>query len=72
VGHADDTNGLHAVQVVNDGQTVEAERAVGKVVDVLEAKAVRTTVSDLKAALHLLVNVHVRAKYTPNTAHFLS
>ena len=49
VWHGNDSNRLHAVQVVDDGQTVKAERAVCEMVNVLEAKAVRTAMSYFKA-----------------------
>ena len=69
VRHGDDADRLHAVQVVHDGQPMEAERAVGEVVDVLEAEAVRSAMLDLKARRHLLVRVRLRAEYSPNAAH---
>ena len=50
VWHGNDSNRLHAVQVVDDGQTVKAERAVCEMVDVLEAKAVETPVLNFKEA----------------------
>ena len=68
--HAHNTNRLHAVQIVHDSQAVKAESAVRKMVDILETKAVRATVGDLKTALDLLVNVNVRAEYSPNSTHF--
>lgn len=45
-----DAQRLHAVQLVHDGQTVEAEAAVGEAVDVLHAEGVGSSVSDLHGA----------------------
>jgi len=59
VRHADNPDRLHAVEVVHNGQAVEAESAVDEVVDVLEAEAVGPAVSDLKTGGHLFVDVRV-------------
>ena len=42
-----DAQGLHAIQLVHDGQPVEAETAVGEAVDVLKTKGIGAPVSDL-------------------------
>jgi hypothetical protein len=70
VRHAWYANRLHAVQVVHNGQTVKAERAIGKVAHTFEPKAVRTAMRNGEATFHLFVHIDLRTKNTPNTAHF--
>jgi hypothetical protein len=48
VGHAHDSDGLHAIEIVNNGQAMEAEGTVLEVVHILESEAVRSAMSDLK------------------------
>lgn len=42
-----DTQRLHPIQLVHDGQAVETKAAVGKAVHILKAKSVRPSVSYL-------------------------
>lgn len=64
-----DPEGLHAVQLVHDGQPVEAEAAVGEAVDVLEAEGVRPPVGDLHGAGALRGQAVVAAEKSPNATH---
>lgn len=64
-----DAQGLHAIQLVHDGQAVEAEAAVGEAVDVLEAKGVGAPVSDLHGIGALHSQALIAAKQGPNTTH---
>lgn len=50
VGKLLDAQRLHAVQLVHDGQTMEAEAAVGEAFDVLHAEGVGSSVGDLHGA----------------------
>ena len=50
VGELLDAQGLHAMQLVHDGQPVEAEAAVVETIDVLEAEGVGPPVRDLHGA----------------------
>lgn len=68
--HANESNGLHAIQVIHNGQAMKAERTVLKVVHILESEAVWTAMSDLKGRWNLLVDFCVRTEYTPYTTHF--
>ena len=64
-----DPEGLHAVQLVHDGQAVEAEAAVGEAVDVFEAEGVRAAVGDLHGAGALRGQAVVAAEQSPNPTH---
>ena len=41
------SQGLHAIQLVHNGQTVETEAAAGETIDVLEAESIRTPMRNL-------------------------
>ena len=64
-----DAHRLHAVQVVDDRQPVEAEAAVLEVVDVLDAERVRAAVRDRRAAVALARHVRLAPEYRPYAAH---
>ena len=70
VRHRRDTNRLHTVQIVDDGQTMKAKSTVWMIDNILKSKAIRATMGYLKATRDLLVNIDITAEYTPDTAHF--
>lgn len=64
-----DTQGLHAVQLVHDGQPVEAEAAVGEAVDVLKAEGIGAPVSNFHGTGALNWQAVIAAKQSPDTTH---
>ena len=60
---------LHAVDIVDDGQTMEAEDTARVVIDILESKAIGTSMSDVETAGNLSMNVDGRTKDAPDTTH---
>lgn len=64
-----DAQGLHAVQLVHDGQPVEAETAVGEAIDVLKAEGVGAPVSDPHGAGALDRQTLITAKQSPDSTH---
>lgn len=65
-----DAQWLHAMQLVHDGQPVEAEATVGEAVDILEAESIWTPVSDLHGAHALCRQAVIAAEQSPDTTHF--
>lgn len=57
-----DAQRLHAVQLVHDCQSMEAEATVGEAVDILKSEGVRPTVSDLHGTAALNRQAFVAAK----------
>ena len=62
-------HGLHALNVVHNGQAVEAEAAGLEVVDVLDPKGIRPAVADGVNGVALHRHVVVAAEHCPDSAH---
>lgn len=69
-GELHDAQRLHAVQLVDDGQPMEAEAAVGEAVDVLDAKGIGASVGDLHGVGEVTRQAVAAAKHGPDTTHF--
>lgn len=68
-GELHDAQRLHAVQLVDDGQPVEAEAAVGEAVDVLDAKGVGASVGHLHGVGQVTRQAVAAAEHGPDTTH---
>lgn len=68
-GELDDAQRLHAVQLVHDGQPVEAQAAVGEAVDVLDAEGVGAPVGHLHGARQVSRQAVVAAEHGPDATH---
>lgn len=64
--------GLHAMKLVNNSQPMEAETAVGETFNILKAKGVRTTVSDLHGTGALSRQALVASKHSPDATHVVA
>lgn len=64
-----DAKRLHAVELVHNGQAVEAEAAVGEAIDVLEAEGVGPSVSYLHGTCALNGQALVTAEQSPDATH---
>lgn len=67
-----DVQGLHAVQLIQNHQTMEAQAAVGVAVDIFKAEGVRAPVRDLHGVGALSRQALVAAKHGPDAAHLRS
>lgn len=68
-GKLPDAERLHAVQLVHDGQPMEAEAAVGEATDVLDAKGVGPSVGHLHGVDELARQAVIAAEHGPDTTH---
>lgn len=68
-GELPDAQRLHAMQLVHDGQPMEAEAAVGEAVDVLNAKGVGASVGHLHGVGEVTRQAAIAAKHGPDTTH---
>lgn len=68
-GELPDAQRLHAVQLVHDGQPMEAEAAVGETVDVLDAEGVGASVRHLHGVGEVTRQAAIAAKHGPDTTH---
>jgi hypothetical protein len=55
--HANNSYRLHAIQIVYKSQAMKAKGTTRKMVNILESKAVGSTVRYLETAWHLFVHV---------------
>ena len=69
VGQTMDSHGLHAIQVIHNGQSVEAKAAVVEVVHILNAESVWSAVGNLHASAALLAYTLVTTKDCPDATH---
>jgi len=62
-------HGLHAAQIVHNGQAVEPQTAVLEVVDILNAERVWSAMRNLVYRVALVRDVAVRPKQRPDSTH---
>jgi hypothetical protein len=66
-----DSHRLHSRQIVNNGQTMEAERTVREMMDGFQSEGVGSPVSDLMSSVTLNGDIVITSEYSPNTTHLV-
>ena len=66
-----DSHRLHAVDIVNDRQTMEGKTAVAEMVDVLDPEGIGTTMRYAQGTSTLFDDVLVTPKYCPDSTHII-
>lgn len=64
--------GLHAMKLVNNSQPMEAKTAVCETFNILNAKGIRTPVSNLHGTGELSWQALVASKHSPDATHFVA
>ena len=69
VGQTMDSYGLHAIQIIHNGQMMESEAAVFEVIHTLNAESVWSAVCNLHASNALLAHTLITTEDCPDATH---